>query len=73
MAQLLHVVFRVDEIQKLLELSPDKIVIRTSLEGGVLAGGESVGYLNVEADAMRDGSDEPLGTVGGCPIPPCEP
>lgn len=71
MAQLLHVVFRAEEIQKLLELNPDKIVIRTSLEGGVLAGGESIGYLIVEADAMKDGSNDPLGTVGGCPKPPC--
>jgi hypothetical protein len=71
MAQLLHVVFKAEEIQKLMDLNPDRIVIRTSLEGGVLAGGESVGYLKVEADAMRDGSEEPLGTIGGCPKPPC--
>ena len=72
MAHLLHVVFRKDEIQQLLDLNPDKIVVRTSLEGGELADGRSVGYLIVEADAMMDGSEEPLGTVGGCPTPPCQ-
>lgn len=71
MARLLHVIFKAEEIQQLMELNPDKIVVRTSLESGVLSDGRNVGYVIVEADAMRDGEEEPLGTVGGCPIPPC--
>ena len=72
MAQLLHVVFRKDEIQQLLDFNPDKIIVRTSLEGGNLSDGRSIGYLVVEADAMMDGSEQPLGTVSGCPNPPCD-
>lgn len=71
MAQLLQVSFKADEIQKLMELGPDRIVVRTSIQSGILSNGESVGYLLVEADAMKDGDDKPLGTVGGCPCPPC--
>ena len=71
MAQLLHVVFKAEEIKKLLELDPDKIVIRTSLESGTLEDGTRAGYITVEADAMKEGEEKPLETVGGCPIPPC--
>ncbi|HUC80629.1 MAG TPA: hypothetical protein VMR70_06910 [Flavisolibacter sp.] len=77
MSHLLTVVFRKEDIQKLLELNPDKIVVRTALKSGKLASanlgdsGESVGYVVVEADAVNDDSEKPLGTVEGCPVPPC--
>jgi|GEM_PF-6096203 len=71
MAQLLQVVFKAEEIKKLLELNPDKIVIRTSLESGTLEDGTRVGYVTVEADAIKEGEDKPLGTIDGCPSPPC--
>lgn len=71
MARLLHVLFKAEEIQQLMDLNPDKIIIRTSLESGVLANGESIGYVKVEADAMKDGEEEPIGTIEGCPQPPC--
>jgi hypothetical protein len=72
MAQLLHVVFKAEEIKKLLELDPDKIVIRTSLESGTLDDDSRVGYVVVKADAMKEGEEKPLGTIGGCPNPPCD-
>lgn len=71
MAHLLSVVFKADDMRKLLESNPDKIIVRTSLEGGVLSDGKKVGYVNVEAEAVNEDEEKSLGKIGGCPVPPC--
>ncbi|HEX8315082.1 MAG TPA: hypothetical protein VF609_08820 [Flavisolibacter sp.] len=71
MSHLLTVIFGKDRIEELLSLKPDKIVVTTTLEEAVLKDGSNAGVVQVTAFAMRAGSDEPLGSVGGCPMPPC--
>lgn len=71
MAHLLHVVFKAEDIRKLLETDPDKILVRTSLESGTLEDGSRAGYVVVKADAVKDGEERTLETVDGCPVPPC--
>ena len=67
----LILIFTKENMQELLDKSPDKIVVRTTIEEGRLDSGESVGYVKVYADAMQEGNPEPLHTIIGCPRPPC--
>jgi len=69
----LILIFTKEKIQDLIDRNPDKIVVRSTIEEGKLAGGESVGVVRVYADAMQNGNPEPLLTITGCPRPPCEP
>ena len=71
MSHLLTVIFGKEQIEELLALSPDRIVVTSTLEEAVLSDGSKAGAVRVTAFAMRDGSNEPLGSVGGCPTPPC--
>ena len=68
----LILIFSREKIQELMDKNPDKIVVRTTIEEGRLDTGESVGYVKVIADAVITGSPEPLHTVTGCPVPPCD-
>lgn len=70
MEPLLTLIFRPEEIQQLLDYNPAKIIVRSILEEGRLEGGERVGYVQVFADATTE-NGEVLGTIGGCPKPPC--
>ena len=69
MANQLILIFSAEGIQELLSQSPDKIVVRSSIEEGRLDTGEAVGYIKVFADAMQGGNV--LATIEGCPEPPC--
>jgi hypothetical protein len=64
-------IFKREEMQKLIDLKSDKIIIRSSIEEGQLNSGEKVGVVRVYADAVNEGSEEPVGTIPGCPKPPC--
>ena len=64
-------IFKREEMLKLMELKADKIVIRTRVEEAKLDNGERVGVVRVYADAMVEGDEEPVGTIPGCPKPPC--
>jgi hypothetical protein len=64
-------IFKREEMQKLMDLKSDKIIIRSSIEEGQLNSGEKVGVVRVFADAVNEGSEEPVATIPGCPKPPC--
>lgn len=68
----LILIFRKDEMQQLMDRNPDSIVARAVVEEGTLNDGSLVGVIRVYADAMQDGSSEPLLTIEGCPEPPCK-
>ena len=69
MENLLTVIFKAEDIQTLLDQSPDKIVVRSIVEEGRLEDGEKAGVIKVFADAVKN--DEVLETISGCPKPPC--
>ena len=69
----LLLIFKKDDIQKLLDHNPDKIVVRSTIEEAVLKDGTLAGVVKVYADAMQQGNREPLATIIGCPCPPCDP
>lgn len=71
MAQLLNVIFEREAIETLLKFDPEKIVIRTELEGAVLDNGRKAGVVKVYGDAYKGG--KVVETVDGCPWPPCTP
>ncbi|RYZ27892.1 MAG: hypothetical protein EOO10_11295 [Chitinophagaceae bacterium] len=70
---LLTVIFKPEDLQRLLDSKPKKVVIRAILEDGKLDNGQRVGYVKVYAEgkSMIEGT---MGeTVPGCPVPPCDP
>jgi len=71
MAGQLFLIFKKDDIQKLMDQNPDKIVVRSLIEEGKLESGERVGVVRVFADAVLEG--KVIDTIGGCPEPPCDP
>ncbi len=71
MAELITLIFKGEELQKLCALNPDKVVVHANLVEGRLEDGTNVGYVEVVADAYKEGDDKPLGSIGGCPKPPC--
>jgi len=70
MSNELVLIFSAKEMQELIEQNPDKIIIRSTIEAGRLDSGESVGYVKVSADAVQGGTV--VGSIGGCPKPPCD-
>ncbi len=66
-------IFKKEDIQKLMEHNPDKIVVRSVIEEAILKDGTTAGVVKIYADAMQQGNREPLATITGCPNPPCEP
>ena len=64
-------IFKSEDIRRLLEEGSDYIVIRSFLEPVILADGSKAGALRVYADAVNKGDEKTLGTVEGCPSPPC--
>jgi hypothetical protein len=67
----LVLIFKKDDMQKLMDHNPDKIVVRSTIEEATLNSGEKAGVVRVYADAMQGGNPEPLTTIRGCPNPPC--
>ena len=66
----LVLVFPKDKMQSLLDVNPDKIIVRSAIEEARLDNGEMVGVVRVYADAVQGGNV--LATIDGCPVPPCE-
>lgn len=73
MASELVLIFTKDNMQKLMDANPDKIVVRTTIEEATLQDGNKAGVVRVWADARQKGVSEALVTVPGCPDPPCAP
>ena len=69
MANELVLIFSVEKMEELMKQSPDKIVVRSTIEHGRLDSGEEVGVVRVFADAVQGGTV--LATIEGCPNPPC--
>ncbi|MGZ8517068.1 MAG: hypothetical protein ACXWWD_06955 [Chitinophagaceae bacterium] len=65
----LFFIFSADRIQELMDYAPSKIVVRSTIEEGILEGGARAGVVKVYADAMKEGSV--VGSIEGCPMPPC--
>ena len=72
MANLLELIFTRDNMQRLMDQNPDKILVRSIIEEAVLDNGKKAGVVKVYADAIRKGEPEPIVTVEGCPMPPCK-
>ena len=70
MANELVLIFSAARMQELMNQSPEKIVVRSTIEQGRLDSGEEVGVVRVYADAMQGGHI--LATIEGCPNPPCD-
>jgi len=69
---LLTVIFKPEDLQRLLDQKPKKVVIRSVLEEGKLDNGQRVGYVRVYAEGTTmEGTT--VDTVPGCPDPPCTP
>lgn len=69
MANQLIQIFSAGKVEELLKYSPDKIVVRSTIEEAILQDGSKAGVVKVYADAVKDGNV--LGTISGCPDPPC--
>ncbi|HEV8512415.1 MAG TPA: hypothetical protein VGQ59_04035 [Cyclobacteriaceae bacterium] len=68
--------FRPEDLQRLLDQSPDKIVITCGLESETTLSGDKVGAFKVKARSFfKEARPEVSGvlnfSVPGCPIPPC--
>jgi hypothetical protein len=68
---LLTVIFKPEDLQRLLDQKPNKVVIRSILEEGILENGQRVGYVKVYAEGKTTIEGTMLETVPGCPDPPC--
>jgi hypothetical protein len=68
---LLTVTFKPEDLQRLLDQKPKKVVIRSVLEEGTLDDGRRVGYVKVYAEGKTAIEGTMLETVPGCPVPPC--
>ena len=68
---LLTVVFKPEDLQRLLDQKPKKVVIRSVLEEGRLDNGQRVGYVKVYAEGKTTIEGTRLEAVPGCPVPPC--
>jgi hypothetical protein len=71
MAHLLTLIFSADQINELMALEPDEIRVVSTVEEVVLQDGSPAGAVKVMAYAYRSGNEEPIGSVDGCPRPPC--
>ena len=68
---LLTVIFKPEDLQRLLDTKPKKVVIRSILEEGKLENGQRVGYVKVYAEGKITIEGTMGETVQGCPDPPC--
>ena len=69
---LLTVIFKPEDLQRLLDSKPKKVVVHAYLEEGRLDNGQGIGYVKVYAKGKGNtvvGALEE--TVDGCPVPPC--
>lgn len=73
MANQIVLIFTKDNMQRLMDQNPDKIVVRSTVEVAVLENGKKAGVIKAYADAMRKGVPAPMFTIEGCPNPPCTP
>ena len=70
------VLFRPEDLKRLLDQNPDKIVITCGLESETTLSGDKVGAFKVRARSFfKEARPEVSGVlnfyVPGCPIPPC--
>ena len=68
---LLTVVFKPEDLQRLLDQKPQKVIVRSVLEEGKLDNGQSVGYVRVYAEGKSTVEGTTFEIVPGCPDPPC--
>ncbi|HEV8512414.1 MAG TPA: hypothetical protein VGQ59_04030 [Cyclobacteriaceae bacterium] len=71
------VLFRPEDLKRLLDQNPDKIVITCGLESETTLSGDKVGAFKVKARSFfKEAKPEFSGvlnfSVPGCPIPPCK-
>jgi len=71
---LLTVIFKPEDLQRLLDSKPKKVVVRAVLEKAKLDTGKEVAYVKVYAESKGNTIEGTMGeTVPGCPEPPCDP
>jgi hypothetical protein len=69
MANDIYFLFEAKDLQMLIEKGAVTIKTFSKLERGVIDG-KSVAIMVVFAEGF-DAANRPVGTVGGCPCPPC--
>ncbi len=71
MSNELKLIFKTEDIKRLIAEDTEFIVVRSFIESVVLKDGSKAGAVRVFADAMKKGQPGAEFSVSGCPWPPC--
>jgi hypothetical protein len=72
MANVFTFYFKGIDVQTLAQNAPDYILVSAEIVTKTIDGVD-VGVIVVQASSFKKGTNTPLNTAGGCPVPPCVP